>query len=459
MRRQSTAKVGKDDSLRVLGGLLGLELLFLVYAFYKGTGLLFLQISGVLMILTVISYLAAGWIGADRYLIIIAIVQLNLGFFIQMLTRKGDSSVGMDMILKCLAAFAAAFLAAFAFFWLARWISLDIMALVIAAVQMALIIALGMFGTVVGEGGQGAKIQLDIPGIGGIQPLEFVKVMYVFAAAILLCKKDRVDKKILGIPRELFFLVYTGMLLISLAVFRELGTALIMFLTAAVMMIIYSSNRKTVWILGAGTLILALLGTGMLILLEPSDGTMLGKVYERIMYFSSPELDASGAGYQGLQMRKALAVGGLFGPDTERYLFPIALEESDMVFAKLVQTCGVVMGFVLLLSFFLLIQRGLTISKNCKDSYFRGTAMGITVLFSMESIIHIAYNTGVGPITGIPLYLVSEGFSATTTGMVMIAILLVISTGGVERSRYNESKIDQRMETFFRMFRPQRRRA
>ena len=149
MKRQSAVKVGKDDGLRVLGGLLGLEILFLVYAFYKGIGLLFLQISGVLIVLTVISYLAAGWIGADRYLIIIAIVQLNLGFFIQMLTRKGDSSVGMDMILKCLAAFAAAFLAAFAFFWLARWISLDIMALVIAAVQMVLIIALGLFGTVV----------------------------------------------------------------------------------------------------------------------------------------------------------------------------------------------------------------------------------------------------------------------------------------------------------------------
>lgn len=459
MIRQSTVKGGKNDSLRVLGGLLALELIFLAYAFYKGTGLLFFRISVVLMVMTMISFLVAGWIRGDRYLIIIAIIQLNLGFFIQMLTRKGDSSVGIEVILKCLAAFTAAFLAAFVFFWLARWISLDIMALVIAVVQMVLIVALGMFGTIVGTGGQGAKIQLHIPGIGGIQPLEFVKVMYVFAVAILLCKKERVDKKILGIPRELFLVIYTGILLISLAVFRELGTALIMFLTVAVMMIIYSSNRKMVWIFGAGTVILAVLGIGMLILLEPSNETILGKVYERIMYFSSPELDASGAGYQGLQMRKALAVGGLFGPDTERYLFTIPLEESDMVFAKLVQTCGVVMGFVLLLSFFLLIQRGITISKYCKDSYFKGTAMGITVLFSMESIIHIAYNIGVGPITGIPLYLVSEGFSATTTGMVMIAVLLVISTGGVERSRYNESKIDQRMETFFRKFRPQRKRA
>lgn len=459
MKRPRTAKSGKDDGLRVLGALLGLELLFLVYAFYKGTGILFLQISVVLMALTVVSYLVAGWIRADRYLIIIAIIQLNLGFFIQMLTRKGDTSVGLDMILKCLAAFAAAFLAAFVFFWMARWISLDITVLGIATVQLILIIALGVFGTVVGDGGQGAKIQLDIPGLASIQPLEFVKVMYVFAVAILLCKKDRIDKKILGIPRELFLLIYTGILMVSLAAFGELGTALIMFLTAAVMMIIYSSNRKLVWSLVAGTMVLTLLGIGILMLLKPADGSLLGKVYERIMYFTSPELDASDAGYQGLQMRKALAVGGLFGPDTERYLFPISLEESDMVFAKLVQTCGVVMGFVLLLSFFLLIQRGVTISRGCKDSYFKGTALGITVLFSMESIVHIAYNTGIGPITGIPLYLVSEGFSATTTGMVMIAILLVISTGGVERSRYSESKIDQRMEAFFKIFYPRRRRA
>lgn len=459
MKSREDAYRSRRDDYRVLGALLMLEFIFLLYALFKGTGLLFLQISALLMCLTVVSYIAVKKIRADRYLIIIALVQLNIGFFIQMLSEKGESGLLTDLLAKCGVAFAAAFAAGTLFLLLARWISTDAAALVLAGIQIALIILLGILGTEVGKGGQGAKIQLEIPGIFSFQPLEVVKVLYVFAAAILLCKDERIGKKILGVPRELFLLIYTGILLVSLAAFREMGTGLIMFLTGAVMMFIYSSNRKLVGILAAGTATLAAAGWGMLLLLQPSEGSFAGKVFARFRYFLSPELDASNAGYQGLQMRKAMTVGGLLGPDTDRYLFTIPMEKSDMVFAKLVQTCGVVMGFVLLLSFFFLFQRGMTISRNCRDCYFKGTAMGITVLFAAESTVHIAYNIGAGPITGIPLYLVSEGFTATTTGMMMIAVLLVISSGAVERSRGNESRIDRRMENLCEKVHPYGRRA
>ena len=456
--RKDTYRRERED-YRALGALLGLELLFLLYALFKGTGVLFLQISALLMCLTVISFIAVKKIRADRYLIIIALVQLNIGFFIQMLSRKGEKGLLSDLLAKCTVAFVAAFVAGILFLLLARWISTDAAALILAGVQLALILLLGIMGTEVGSGGQGAKIQLDLPGLPAFQPLEIVKILYVFVTAVLLCKDERIGKWILGLPRELFLILYTGILLVCLAVFRELGTGLIIFLTGAVMMFIYSSNRKLVGVLAAGTAVMAAAGGGILMLVQPEEGSLAGKVFARFRYFLSPELDASNAGYQGLQMRKALTVGGLLGPDTERYLFPIPMEKSDMVFAKLVQTCGVVMGFVLLLSFFFLFQRGVTISRNCRDCYFKGTAMGITVLFAAESIIHIAYNIGAGPITGIPLYLVSEGFTATTTGMMMIAVLLVISSGAVERSRSNESKIDRRMEHFHEKVHPYGRGA
>lgn len=55
-------------------------------------------------------------------------------------------------------------------------------------------------------------------------------------------------------------------------------------------------------------------------------------------------------------------------------------------------------------------------------------AVGIACLIAVESIIHIGYNMALLPITGIPLYFLSQGFSAIVTSMSLVAILLVIST-------------------------------
>ena len=81
----------------------------------------------------------------------------------------------------------------------------------------------------------------------------------------------------------------------------------------------------------------------------------------------------------------------------------------------------------MLLSFIALLTRGIKIADQCEDSYFQGLAAEITFMISVETVVHIGYNIGFLPITGIPLFFVSQGFTAVITGMALISILLVVS--------------------------------
>ena len=147
------------------------------------------------------------------------------------------------------------------------------------------------------------------------------------------------------------------------------------------------------------------------------------------------------------------------GPDTDRYLFTIPQENNDLIFAKLVQTCGFVTGVFMILSFLLLLRQGMKIAREKEDLYYSGLATGITLLFAMEGIVHIACNIGLFPITGIPLYFVSQGFTSLTTGMVMMGFLLVMSADNQERREDYEKIWEERFQRLQRSIFPSRRRA
>ena len=133
------------------------------------------------------------------------------------------------------------------------------------------------------------------------------------------------------------------------------------------------------------------------------------------------------AGYQGTLGLEALSLGGLFGISSERYRLKLPEASNDYAFANVVQTCGMLMGLLMLLSFIALLRRGIKIADQCEDSYFQGLAAEITFMISVETVVHIGYNIGFLPITGIPLFFVSQGFTAVITGMALISILLVVS--------------------------------
>lgn len=427
---------------KTVAALLLMELLLFLYVAGKGLGVQYLKITCFFMILTAAAGCLVFYIGADRYLFVLILILLNIGFAVQV-TEQGSSVRISAFLMKFAAALALALAAGFFYRYLAETAAKDGAAFVMMTIQLLLCILLYVLGTETGQaGGQGATLTLRIAGIT-FTPFEIVKVLYLFVAAALLCK-DETQRLYIGrwrADRELVFVVHTLLLSVFFVLCRELGTLLVMYVTGMLLLLIFGKRQifyrlcAVISITGfalcwavCGQVIYPKIRAGEVLI--PS---LLKKLAERFGTALHPERSMFAAGYQGTLALQAIAAGGCYGIGTERHRQALPEAASDFIFANVIQTCGFFTGAVVLLCFFIFLKRGMAIAASCEDMYFQGLVTGITLLITVESILHIGYNTAVFPITGIPLYFVSQGFTAVMTSMILAAVLLVVSAGMVKR--------------------------
>lgn len=158
------------------------------------------------------------------------------------------------------------------------------------------------------------------------------------------------------------------------------------------------------------------------------------KIYERVIYWKNPELDRHMTGYQYIQMKQALAVSGLFGAEGGKYKFDMAEQDCDLAFAKCIQYYGVSMGAILIVLYVLLLLSGYSVIKrNISDSFYQALGSGIIIMLAFQGILHMACNIGLFPLTGVPLLYISRGGSNMMISLSITSILLLISTGAMER--------------------------
>lgn len=440
---------------KILVMLFLVDLLFLLYAMMRGKSNVYFQIFAALIVFSLLTFYMASKIKADKYLIIWTSILMNCGFMVQAMGAGTNSSITMELI-KCAIAFIVALGAGLFFRYGSYLLGTELGMYATIAVHFLIFVILLIFGSTV-QGNQGARINLDL-GFVMVQPLEFAKITYVFVMAGLLCKEESKELSLFGLNRELAAIVFTGLTAVFFVAFSELGSLLVICFTGMVLYLVYTRRRKIIkYLLLLGGCGLAVLWAAVTLLHDKVG--ILNKVYLRFLYVSSPEMAATTAGYQYLQMRKALTVGGLFGPDTSRYITELVNESNDLVFCKLIQVCGIVMGILMIGAFILLFREGNKISYMAKDRYYGGLAHGLTYIIVFESIVHISYSVGLFPITGIPLYFMSQGFTSLTMGLVMVAFLIVISTGTQERSIYDEKSLGEIKESLFKSRRRRSRRA
>lgn len=421
-----------NDDVKSIIAILAVELAFFLFTVYKGIGANYLPVTLFLMVFTVVGCSIAFYFEADKRLLIVVVMLLNMGFVVQEI-QSGDGVSIFNFVIKFSVAIGAALGVAFLYQYFANLLRDDRLIIGLMALQIAICAAMFFMGTMIGsEEGQGAIITL-----GGFTLFEIVKVMYIFIVAALLCKENVTHLSVLGVSinRELLLIVHTMVLSVFFLLCKELGTLLVLFLTGLVMLWIFGKSRKmitvlvilfvvafaSVWFL-CDTVLYPMILEKKLVL--PS---VVQKLVERFGAALHPERDFHNTGYQGTLALEALAIGGLFGISTERYRLLLPESSNDFIFANLVQTCGIFMGIMLLIFFFAFLKRGMEIANTCEDTYFQGLAMAITMVITIETVLHIGYNIGCFPITGIPLYFVSQGFMAIITGMALISILLVIS--------------------------------
>lgn len=449
-----------NQGMPVLLGLFLVQIAFLLYSYWRGKGGVFIRISLVLMPLTLLTFAVVYMAKGNAHLIIWNSLLLNMGFLIQTvcmdLNKNGlEESIQRDL-LKLLLAFALSYAAAIIFRLVSDWLSFDLMIPVFLILQTGLMMLLHFAGREIGNEDQKeqvAKIVVNIAGVD-VQPMEFIKIIFVFVLCILLCKDEFKDKKIWNLPKEFWaacYILFTAVPCVL--VFNEGGTALILLLVGMVMVLLFGDKRKIVNLyvkigsIAAGTglvLTVALHDKYTLFAKVPGLSQMilfLDKVYKRFYVLFRPD-----AGGQNLQSQKAISMGGLFGPATNRYIVYVPRENEDMIFSKLVGTTGIIIGMIAIGAILLMFREGYQIAKKNNDTYYKGLAMGLSLVLALEGAVHVACNLSLFPITGIPLYFLSHGFSSMTCGMMMVAFLIVLSRGTQERSLYVEEAFYERIK-------------
>jgi len=152
---------------------------------------------------------------------------------------------------------------------------------------------------------------------------------------------------------------------------------------------------------------------------------------ERIFTFINPERDPLGAGYHILQSKIALGSGGLAGKGflagTQSHLNFLPEKQTDFIFTMLAEEFGLIGGLTLIALYVLVIAFGYAIALRSASHFGRLLGLGITTTFFVYVFINIAMVTGLIPVVGVPLPLVSYGGTALMTLMIGFGFLMGVS--------------------------------
>ncbi len=247
-----------------------------------------------------------------------------------------------------------------------------------------------------------------------IQLSEFTKILLLLIMASYYTKPpEKVPKKFRPYLLMLIVYSYIGLLFIQ----RDLGSAMIFFAIYIGLLFIYEEDRKLIWI-----------NLGLMIAGSFAAYHIFNHVRVRVEIWQDPWATASGGGYQILQSLFAIAEGGFFGTGIgEGFPYLIPKVQFDFIFAAICEEMGMFMGIAVILLFLMLAYRGIKIVLQQEIEFYRILAMGVTILFSVQTFVAIGGVIKFIPMTGITLPFVSYGGSSMLSSFICLALLQVAS--------------------------------
>ncbi len=270
---------------------------------------------------------------------------------------------------------------------------------------------------IIGTTGMGAQRWIDFE-LFNLQPSEVMKVALVLALARYFHSRRPEEMRrpmVLTMPLALIGLP-AGLVLLQ----PDLGTAIMLLLAAGTLLVLAGVRW---WMLGA---LVALAAAA-----APIAWQFLHDYQRRrLLIFLDPENDPLGAGYHILQSKIALGSGGLFGKGylagTQSHLSFLPERHTDFIFTMLAEETGLVGGAVLLLLYGIVFVYGVAIALGSQNQFGRLLAYGMTTTMFLYVFINVAMVTGLVPVVGVPLPLISFGGTATVTVMVAIGLILCV---------------------------------
>lgn len=271
--------------------------------------------------------------------------------------------------------------------------------------------------------GEGPRLWLGCCGLY-FQPSEPLKLLLIiYLAAYLSDRFGALQPAVQRSTRVPLVQILAPALLLSgialglLAVQRDLGTALIFLFLFATMTYLATGELKIPLISLFFVLIIGLIGYWVFDL-----------VRLRVDAWINPWLDPAGRSYQIVQSLIAIANGGFLGRGPglgSPGLVPVA--HSDFIFAAIAEETGLAGATILILLLSIFAHRGLHAAIQARSSFHRLLAAGLTAYLVGQSILIIAGNVRVLPLTGVTLPFVSYGGSSMLTAFLAFLLLLQIS--------------------------------
>ena len=285
------------------------------------------------------------------------------------------------------------------------------LAVPIYLVGILLLIAVALFGDI----SKGARRWLNL-GFMRAQPSELMKIAMPLLLAWFFQRREAMLRMSDYAIAALMLLIPVGLI----ARQPDLGTAILVFAAGSYVIFFAGLSWK---------IILGLVGAGLAA--APLAWNLLHDYQRhRILTLLDPEKDPLGKGFHIIQSTIAIGSGGILGKGwrggTQAQLEFIPERHTDFIFAVFSEEFGMLGNFVLLALYALLIGRGLMIAANAATLFSRLLAGAITMIFFTYAFVNMGMVSGILPVVGVPLPLISYGGTALVTLFIGVGILMSI---------------------------------
>ncbi len=267
----------------------------------------------------------------------------------------------------------------------------------------------------IGVVGKGAQRWIDL-GFFHLQPSELAKITIVMMLAWWFARAQEPN------GWAIWWLALVGVLVPAALIVRQpdLGTAILVILSGFI--VFFLAGLKWRWI-GLGLLGLAISFPFLWQELHPYQ-------QQRILTFFDPESDPLGSGYHIIQSMTAIGSGGFWGKGwmsgTQAQLDFLPEQHTDFIFGVIAEEQGLV-GILLMLGVYLIITlRCFYITLKAAEGFGRLLAGGLSFYFFLALVLNIAMVSGLTPVVGIPLPLISYGGSSLMSFMLSFGLLMAI---------------------------------
>ncbi len=274
-----------------------------------------------------------------------------------------------------------------------------------------------------GSSGGGAQRWLDL-GFIKFQPSEMMKIIIPISIASILSERTLPPAAITSLKSITVIIIVVSLIALQ----PDLGTSLLIGASGIYVLFFSGVNIrlvKSTW-LNLG-LILAILSGSLYVawnyLLMPYQ-------QKRIITLFNPESDPLGSGYHIMQSKIAIGSGGLTGKGlnqgSQSQLNFVPESSTDFIFSVLAEETGFIGVLFLLFIYLLIIYRCMDLSMRCEDNFSRLLGASLTFIFFTYVFVNIAMVSGLLPVVGVPLPLISYGGSSLLTLMTSLGIIMSI---------------------------------